>query len=106
MRLAADGQLLQSGGVTRLIAKGCSSVMIGMAPLPIWKDYRFGARRPYFFGQSEAVLDRRGQPRIAEIQPFPKPGSSHNTGGFGFLGPEFCCTASSHFALGEIYNAH
>ena len=41
-----------------------------------------------------------------KFKPLPEPGADRHSRRLGFLGADFRRTASSHFALGEIENAH
>ena len=65
-----------------------------------------GPGGPNLFGQSEAVFDRSREPGVAEIHPLPESRADRHAGRFRFLCPNFRSTAGSHFALGQIQNAH
>src|SRR5213594_1476447 len=80
--------------------------MVGMPSFPIRQNDRLRPRQADLLGKRGPVLDGGRQPRVTEVHTNPEPGAQHLARRLGLLRPDLRRTASAHFALRQVQNAH
>src|SRR5712692_2987993 len=105
MRLAIDGQLLQTGEEASLIAEDGGVVVVGMASFPIGEDDGFGAELADSQRKAELVLASGLNVRIGDAQRLAVAYAEQLCSLGGFPGAGFRSAARAHLTRRQIQDA-